>query len=148
MRLFQTSARLNDLKTLVLNIPEGRKQNTSTIPNNVPDIDMKTPPSVKDMTSVKRRSGTPKEATDNTPERHAPKKLKKKVFSPLKKSSVKKKITKCTETFKDLVHRVTGPDDTAHSSSEDKSEKCQFNTTQDSNPFLNTLRNLYQRKFK
>lgn len=50
-----------------------------------------------------------------------------------------KKITKCIETFKDLVNRVTGPDDTAHSSSEDESDQCQLNTMQDSNPFFNYL---------
>ena len=133
---FQNNARLDDLKTLVLNIPDGRTQNTSPIPNNVPDINITTPPSVKDMPCVKRMSGTPKDTKDYTPERHAPKKLKK-FFSPLKKPSVKKKIVKCIETFKDLVHRVTGTDDTAHSSSEDESD--QFNSMEDSNPFFRYL---------
>ena len=135
---FENNARLDELKTLVLNIPDGRAQNTSPMPNSVPDIGMTTPPSVKDMPSVKRMSGSPKKTTDYTPERHAPKKLKT-FFSPLKKSFVKKKITKCIKTFKDLVHRVTGPDDTAHSSSEDESDQCQFNTVQDSNPFFKYL---------
>ena len=87
------------------------------------------------MPSVKRMSGMPKETTDYTPERHAPKKLKK-FFLPLKKSFRNKKFVKCIETFKDLVHRVTGPDDTAHSSSEDESDQCQLNRMQDSNPFF------------
>ena len=134
--LFPDNARLDELKTLVLNIPDGRTQNTSTVPNNVPDINMTSPPSVKDMPSVKRMSGMPNETTDYTPERHAPKKLKK-FFSPMKNSFAKKKISKCIETFKDLVHRVTGPDVTTHSSSED--ELDQLNTMQHSNPFFKYL---------
>jgi len=133
---FQNNARLDDLKALVLNIPDGRTQNTSHIPKKVPDLNMTTPPSVKDMPSVKRMSGTPKDTKDYTPERHAPKKLKK-FFSPLKRSFVKEKFTKCIETFKDLVHRVTGTDNTGHSSSEDESD--QFNTMDNSDPFFTYL---------
>lgn len=43
---FQNNAGLDELRTLVLNIPNNRTQNTSTMPNNVPDIDMTSPPSV------------------------------------------------------------------------------------------------------
>ena len=133
---FPNSARLDELKTLVLNIPDGRTQNTSTMPNNVPDINMTTPPSVKDMPSVKRMSGMPNEKTDYIPERHAPKKLKN-YFPLCRKSFVKKKNSKCFETFKDLVRRVAGPDVTVHSSSED--ELDQLNTMQHSNPFFKYL---------
>ena len=72
---FQNNARLNDLKTLVLNIPDGRTQNTSPMPNNDPDLNMTTPPSVEDMPPVKRMTGTPIDTKDYTPEHHDPKKL-------------------------------------------------------------------------
>ena len=98
---FRNNAGLDELKTLVLNITDDRTKNTSTMPSNAPDIDMTTPPSVRVMPSVKRMSGTPKKTTDYTPERHAPKKLKK-FLLPLKKSFAKKKITKCIETLKIL----------------------------------------------
>lgn len=126
---FQTSARLEDLKTLVLNLPESTTKNSSYISYINSEAELKTPPRVE-ISSTKGPSRTPPKHSDYTPERHPPKRLKRKIFSPLKKSSFKKGFTKCIESFKDLVNRVSGPKETSHtcSSSEDEPELYQRTT--------------------
>ena len=120
---FQNSATLEDLQTLVLDIPEIKTQKSCNSPHTVSDFDLTTPPSVKNAPFVlKRVSGTPTASIGYTPERPPPKKLKK-FLSPLKKSSFKKKVGKYVGTFKELVNKVTGPNESSHSSSEDESEQ-------------------------
>lgn len=88
---FQNSAKHEELQTLVLNIPEMKIKKSFASPHSIPEIAMKTPPSVKDSPGfIKRLSGTTKASADYTPERHPPKKFKR-FFSPLKNSSIKKK---------------------------------------------------------
>ena len=134
---FQVNSRLEDLKTLVFN-STGSSCTTKNSPNfshTSLEVDMTTPPSVK-KTSLKRICKTPSKFSDYTPERHAPKKFKKHIFSSLKKSSLNKGVTKCVETFKDLVNRMMGPKETNQSSSEDETEQCKSNTVKNPNSFF------------
>ena len=90
---FEASAKLEDLQALVLNIQEMKTQKGCKNPKTVSDIDMKSPLSVKNMTSTKRISGTPTASTDYTPDE----KIKVILFfpppPPKKKNSIKKNIT-------------------------------------------------------
>jgi len=95
---FPMSAKLEDLKAMLLHAPESSHctpRNTPNTPHTSTssEVDMTTPPSTKDMPSFKRMCGTPTKFSDYTPERHAPKKLKKSFLSSVKKSSLNKKVT-------------------------------------------------------
>ena len=61
--------------------------------------------------------------------------LKKNTSSALKKKSLKKGVTKCIETFKDLVNRMMGPKEStdSKSSSEDETEHYKSNAAELSN---------------
>ena len=132
---FKNNAKLEELQTLVLNISEIKSQYSCNGQQISSDVEMKSPPSGKDIPFTKRVGGKPTASIDYTPERHPPKKFKK-LFSPIKKSSVKKTVTKYIKTFKELVNKVTGPG--ADSSSEEETEQCQL-TMQASNPFFKYL---------
>ena len=119
---FSTSAQFEDLKKLVLNISERKTCIKHNSLHKSFDINMKTPPQVKTVPSKKRHSLTPTESEGYTPDRHATKKLKNKVFSPLRKSSFNKKFLRCIETFKDLVNKVSSSDNTPTCLSDDEQE--------------------------
>ncbi|XP_044182076.1 uncharacterized protein LOC122962887 [Acropora millepora] len=123
---FQINSKLDDLKPLVLNKPDTKAKDGFKIPMKVSVENRKTPPcpTAKDVFSLKQMSGTQTGSKNYTPERQAPKKLKREFLAPFKKIPLKKNIQKCIRTFKD-------PSETSQNSSGDESDETQFNGKQD-----------------